>query len=167
MSKICQAMDIVQFAELYETSENNIHAQKSNGRIPTEAFVLNGKRAVAINARYFYRRWDFIRKVTNSNHDLYYLLVEYFPVQEIAETISKKYGGSHNSIAQYLNVDMFTKPDAKLKTTLPKNAWYIYKYYRAIERRLKRRGASIAKILDKRILKYEMADRMHKDLKAA
>ncbi len=153
MSKMCQAMDIVQFAELHETSKNNIHTQKSIGRIPDEAFVLKGKRALAINTRYFYRRWDFIRKVTNCNHDLYYLLVEYFPVQEIAETISKKYGGSHNSIAQYLNVDMFTKPEAKLKTILPKNAWYIYKYFRAIERRLKRRGASIEKILDKRMMK--------------
>ncbi len=141
-------MKISIFSEKYNISSDTLMSRRSQGTIAKSAFYKD--TVTHIKESYFTRRWEIIRRIQLDNQDLYYLITEHFSTLELCRAIQKRYGGSVGSYSGYFQKSLFEqKGDTKI--TIGVIAWRVYKYFRAINNRLKRRGASIEKILDKRM----------------
>ncbi len=144
-------INIEDFSSKYNVSRNAIWVKISNGSFPKEIMLNKG----IVNEAWFLRRWAFIRYVQETNQDLIYLLEEEFSLVEIAKTIAKKYNKGDTSIKEYLSHALFCTPgeNIKIATKVHSRAWSVFKYANLINNKLKRRGTSIEKMLDKRMKK--------------
>lgn len=141
-------MKISIFSEKYNISSDTLMSRRSQGTIPKSAFYKD--TVTHIKESYFTRRWEIIRRIQLDNQDLYYLITEHFSTLELCRAIQKRYGGSVGSYSVYFQKSLFSQ-EGDTRITIGVIAWRVYKYFRAINNRLKRRGASIEKILDKRM----------------
>jgi hypothetical protein len=136
----------VHFCEKYEINRNRLDVFVHNGRIPD---VHTTKKD--INEDYLLKIQDFKRKVQFRNQELYYLLSEHFKNIEISR-VCVNGGLTSESISDYLRYNVFMVEECNiLNTRISRTALACYRYWWKIERRLRRRGASIAKILDNRM----------------
>jgi len=148
-------MNIADFSRKYDITPNTISVQKSMGYISPSAFYTIGNTSILqVHESYFTRRWAFIKKVKYDNQALYYLLEEHFAVSHISKELVRMFGGSAGSYTEYFKKVLFSLDD-RSSTKVSKLAWRVWRYFKMIERRLKRRGATIDKILDKRTEEHE------------
>ncbi len=118
------------------------------GSLPKSIFIKKG----VVDYEFFTRRWSFKKYVQDSIQDMVYLLEEHFTITEIGRVIAAKYGGIASTYCEYMRYEVWSVPEyVKISTRVGSRAWVIFKYFREIERRLKRRGTNIAAILDKRM----------------
>ena len=137
------------FCEKYEINRNTLDVCVHTGVIPDKHITRK-----LINEEYILKIQNFKRKMQLKNQELYYLLMEYFNAVEIAKQCSIK-DITLDSMSDYLRDGLFRLDDSTLlNTRVSKRAIYAYRYWWKIERRLRRRGASISKILDMRMEKY-------------
>ena len=105
-----------------------------------------------INETYLIRVKEFKRKMQLRNQDLYYLICEHFSADELGKACHIGYV-ELNSLIKYFRDALFRIDNSTiLDIRISKRALIAYRYWWKIERRLRRRGASIAKILDKRMV---------------
>ena len=141
------------FCEKYKIQEATITVAKSTGILPSHIFRTVELDFMQIDEAWYIRRKEFRMKVRNRIHDLYYFLTEHFSLSDVAREVVKYRKGNVNysSIVMYFNQDLFMEaPETLHAIKLTPNMWAMYRYWWAIERRLRRRGASIAKVLDRR-----------------
>jgi len=143
---------VAQFCEAYDISYQSLLSMKCQNKYPEHIFSKSGQY-IYVDEAYFVRRWEFSIKVKLSNQDLYALLSLYFPIIEIARAIKSytKISSTEREISTHLREDTFMVGEGLNKTRISSIKWAIFRYWWAIERRLKRKGTSIAKILDRRI----------------
>jgi len=142
---------IADFCIKYGVSENIISVGLSTGRFPRSITYKPTKQATWIDERFFLKRIKFKIFVINSNHDLYYLLSEYFSDAAIGKVVRESYGGSAQGWSTYFSKRLFCPSELKLDIRVSKTDWRFFKYWWVIERRLRRRGTNITKILDRRM----------------
>jgi hypothetical protein len=140
------------FCYKYDISYQSMMSMRSQNKYPEYIFHKVG-RHLYVDESYFLKRWEFIRKVNLRNQDLYHLLAEHFSEAEMARAIKEytKVKSALTSISAHLREDTFMLGDGTNQTIISPIKWAVYRYASAIERRLKRRGASIEKILDRRM----------------
>ena len=145
-------MNVQQFSEKYNLHHNTLMVRKSGGYISSDAFYKSPKHAVMqVNEKWFIKRWELIKRVQLDNQELYYLITEYFSTMTLCREIKNLYGGSVGSYSEYFARDLFSQSsDNRIKVGIV--AWRVWRYFRTIERRLKRRGTSMTKMLDKRMM---------------
>ncbi len=144
-------MNIQEFAQRYGVSGSSIMSNRATGYLPDAAFyTLNRNSILQVKEEYFIRRWDLIERVKYDNQELFYLITEHISADELSRTIQKLYGGNAHSIGMYFCRGLFSLNDENVMK-VGNIAWKVWRYFRAVERRLKRRGTSMSKILDKRM----------------
>lgn len=148
MSKYPDSVSLREFAEQHGTNINNIHAQKSNGRIPKDAFVIENGRAKGIRPQYFYKRWEFHEIMNQNNQNLYFLLTAYFSVRVISRMIERVSGGEFKTIKQYLNNGLFHRRQNVITTVAKAGEWTVYKYFRKLSKRMEAEGFYIDNEID-------------------
>ena len=147
-------MTIRAFAEKYNMSRDSIMSLRCTGYLPQRIFSIpKGEKITHIDESYYTRRWNFKKMVKYDNQELYYLITEHFSTKELSTEIYKSYGGSLCSYNMYFGTTLFSLVEqTTLKVTMLE--WRVWRYFRSIERRLKRRGTSMKDILDNR-MNYE------------
>jgi len=104
-----------------------------------------------INETYLLKVREFKRKMQLRNQDLYYLICEHFSTYQLAKACHIGYV-ELDSLIRYFRDTLFRIDNTTiLDIRISKRALVAYRYWWKIERRLRRRGASIAKILDNRM----------------
>jgi len=144
---------IEDFTSKYGVGKGALWVKISQDKLPREVMIGKG----IVNHSWFLRRWQFQNYVKEANQSLVYLLEENFSLSEIAKTITSRYGGNTDSIREFMDKGLFALQgeDIKIATKVHKNSWLVFKYFKAVERRLKRKGTSIEKILTQRTEEYE------------
>ncbi len=138
------------FKNKYSLKENSLNVFRTTNKEHAIAFRKKGK-INQVDEFYFLRRHTFKRKVHFCAQDVYYLVSEHFSDADIARFLSKTFGGTYESYRTYFNSYLFSiNTDTILSIQVSKTHLKLFKFWWQIERRIKRRGASIAKILDKR-----------------
>ena len=123
---------------------------KKTNKKASKAFSGKYKSSL-VDENYFLRINSFKLKIKFYAQDLYFLLSEHFTDSEIAREMARQFGGSYEKYIQYINNTLFSSCDQTiLATKIPLGDLRMYRYWWKIERRLKRRGATICKMLDKR-----------------
>lgn len=136
--------------ENYGINSDSLAAMKSNKIHPEWVFKRDGKIAY-VDINYFKKRVAFRDKIQKKAQDLCLLLEEHFSTLEMARVIERHSDVSKSTIAQYFNDDLFRTNESLTNVGISKVIFAMYRYWWKVERRLKRRGASIEKILDKRM----------------
>ena len=139
-----------EFENKYNLIENSLNVFKATKK--QHAIAFRGKRKSSqVDEYYFLRRHLFKQKVHFCAQDVYYLVSEHFSDADIARFLQNTFGGTYDGFRSYLNLSLFnSNTDTILAICPSKNHLKLFKYWWQIERRLRRRGASISKILDKR-----------------
>lgn len=132
------------FQELFDVSCSMLNAAVHNGAVPKKHITRN-----YINESYFVTKLEKIRRMKMANQDLYYLISQHFTNRELVEVV---FGKQISSAEVYISNDLFMYDDRSIiDLRFPKNGVKLYRYWWKIERRLRRKGASISKILDNRM----------------
>ncbi len=149
-------MRIRDFADKYGISADTLMSRKCMGDLPNSIFYypLNSK-VMYIDESFFTRRWEFKNRVKYNNQDMFYLLTEYFSISELSKCISNMYGGNELSLNMYFSRSLFAY-DHRNTITITMLEYRAWKYFKQIERRLKRRGTSIEQMLDIRMNKVNV-----------
>ena len=149
-------MRIRDFAEKYGISAETLMSRKCMGDLPSNIFYypLNSK-VMYVDESFFTRRWAFKNRVKYNNQDMFYLLTEYFSISELSKCISNMYGGNELSLNMYFSRSLFAY-DHRNTITITMLEYRAWKYFKQIERRLKRRGTSIEQMLDIRMNKVNV-----------
>ena len=145
------------FCQNHNLSKESVETNKSTGRFPKEIFKKEKGALTLIDENWYIRRKEFALKAKMATHDLYYLLEEHFNSSDIAKEICRQIGKDidYRSLVVYFKQGMFYgDTDTITDINLSRNRVAMYRYWWKIERRLRRRGTSIEKILDKRAIKY-------------
>ncbi len=143
------------FCEKYKLSTGSIYVSVSNGVIPKSVFFRPFNSAYDhINESYFVRRKEFRRKVNLYNQDVYYYLIDFFSVQDIANVLFKLYGTPTTATRPLINERLFAVDRSSiLSARVTMTEWALFKYGRLLERELSQRAGkkvTISKILDRR-----------------
>jgi hypothetical protein len=148
-------LSVNDFSELYGCTPELVRATHKRGN-HNRAFKKKGK-TLYVDKTYFDRRLKFRKAVTDFGQDVCYLLEEHFSLSEISRTLLSNNGERRteakiNSMSMYLSGDLFAREESSVFVTdIPKRLEMLAKYGWKIERRLRRRGTSISKILDRRM----------------
>ncbi len=138
------------FEHKYDLKEDSLHAFRAMNKKHTIAFRKKGK-SNQVDEVYFLRRHEFKKKVQLRAQDVYYLISEHFSDADIARFLSETFGGTYSSYQVYLSSNLFSASIGTiLSIEVPKRNLKLFRFWWQIERRIRRRGASIAKILDRR-----------------
>lgn len=138
------------FENKYDLKEDSLHAFRAVTKKHKIAFRKKGK-INQVDECYFLRRYEFKKKVHFCAQDVYYLISEHFSDADIASFLSKTFGGTQGSYQAYFNSNLFSASIGTiLSIEVPKRNFKLFRLWWQIERRIRRRGASIAKILDRR-----------------
>lgn len=137
--------------EQYGLSKNVLKVLK--GTKPELAHIFKGAYPVCVDINFFIRRHEFKTTMCLKAQELVYFLEEYFSRTEIGKTIADLYGGPYIPIVRSMEKDIWLLDAFTTDTRVSGVIYKIYRYWWAIERRLRRQGTSISKILDNRMLK--------------
>ncbi len=138
------------FENKYNLKENSLNVFRTTNKKHAIAFRKKGKTSQA-DEFYFLRRYEFKKRVQFCAQDVYYLVSEHFSDADIARFLSKTFGGTHESYQTYFSFNLFSRStDTILSIQIPQTHLKLFKFWWQIERRIRRRGASISKILDRR-----------------
>lgn len=142
-------MKMDMFTEKYNVGRGAVWVRLSQGKLPREVMLSMG----VVNEAWFKRRWSFMNFVKESNQALVYFLEEEFTLSEIARTIATRYGGNPTSLREYMDKGLFALQgeEVKIATKVHGNSWMVFKYFRQVNNKLKRRGSSIDDILNIRM----------------
>jgi hypothetical protein len=142
-------------SEKYNLNLASIKTLKHRGSLSPDAFHRS-RGSIYAKEEYFVRRINFFYECIELSQKVTYLLEEHFSQSEIAREILR-----HNNIeithaktvsmSAMLREGLFTRYFGVELLKVNKLIWYTARYAWAIERRLKRRGTSIDKILDRRM----------------
>lgn len=138
------------FEHKYDLGENSLNGFRARNKKHAMAFRTKGKIS-QVDEFYFLRRYEFKKKVHFRAQDVYYLISEHFSDADIARFLSETFGGAQSGYQSYLGSNLFIENTGTiLSIQISENHLKLFKFWWQIERRIKRRGASITKILDKR-----------------
>ena len=137
--------------EQYGLSKNALKVLKSTK--PELAHIFKGAYPVYVDINFFIRRHEFKTTMCLRAQELAYLLEGYFSQTEIGKTIANLYGGYYKTIVSCMEKDIWLLDALTTDTRVSGVIYKIYRYWWAIERRFRRQGTSISKILDNRMLK--------------
>lgn len=137
--------------EQYGFSTNALNVMKSVK--PELAHIFKGTKPACVDINYFIRRYEFKIAMCLKAQELVYFLEEYFSLTEIGKAIANLYGGNNLSIVRAMEKDIWLPVEFTTYTRGSEVIYKIYRYWWAIERRLRRRGTSISEILDNRMSK--------------
>ncbi len=151
MKKKHNWMLIEDFCDKYGVTTDAVFVKRYNRDIPNEAFQKVSRNRLLIDEEWFIRRWQFKEKMFLANQDLYFFFTEHFSDAQFAHMLKRKYGTPVASMKDHFYKTLF-KPvnDTGIATGIGKFTFIIYKYYRAIDRELKKNGLSIELVLDRR-----------------
>jgi hypothetical protein len=147
-------LDIESFCEKYALSEGSIRVMKSSGRLPPSAFHKD-KKNIYVKEEYFLRKIKFYDDLKELAQNCYFLLEHHFCDSDIARTALMFNGvdaneSTINSMRSFLNNALFSNVTRGEKLNTSRLTWYMARYAWSIERRLRRKGASIKKVIDNR-----------------
>ena len=144
-------MRIRDFADKHGMSADSIMSLRCIGTLPDRIFYKVPRDKIThIDESYFTKRWNFNQKVKFDNQALFYLITEHFSISELCRDIELRYGGVANSYSMYFSRTLFsTEQRSTIKLTMLE--YKVWKYFKQIDRRLKRRGTNMELILDKRM----------------
>ena len=142
-------------SEKYNLNLASIKTLKHNGSLSPDAFHKSRGNTYA-KEEYFARRINFFHKCVEISQCMVYLLEEHFIQSDISREILKHNNieVTHSNIVTMnglLRGGLFARYEGIVLLKVNKLIWYTARYAWAIERRLKRRGTSIDKILDRRM----------------
>jgi len=156
-------ISIEQFADKYDTLVTTIDSticQKPNG-ILKKSIVRGAKGIRYIEEDNIRRRLEFVKRVWNESHELYYLIAEHITDHNFYILLSKCLGGSRASWNMFLRQDLWALSAGNKSATNPivnKKIWKFYRFsrrlIRELDRRYDKRVADIYKRLPNRD-KYE------------
>ena len=143
------ALSMDDFTSKYNIGRGAIWVRISQDKLPREVMLSMG----VVNEAWFLRRWQFMNYVKESNQSLVYFLEEDFSLAEIARTIATRYGGNPTSLREFMDKGLFALQgeEVKIATKVHGNSWLVFKYFRQVNNKLKRRGSSIDDILNIRM----------------
>ena len=135
--------------EQYGFSKNTLNAIRRAK--PELAYIFKGTRPTYVDINFFIRRHKFKITMCLKAQELVYFLEEHFSRAEIGKTIANLYGGNYKTIVSYMEKDIWLLDTFTTDTRVSGVIYKIYRYWWAIERRLRRKGTSISKILENRM----------------
>ena len=141
-------MMVQDFLTKYELSNSYISVNKP--KLPKSIFTKVAGDREHIDEYWFIKRLRFKRKVTLANQDLYY----YLTLRISDSTLAKYLGSAELSIKgwrTYFSQNLFKRSELKLDIKLSRRDIVMAKLWWRLERRLRRKGLSIEKIIDRRI----------------
>ncbi len=151
MKKKHNWMIIEEFCNRYGVSTDAIFVKRYNKDVPEEAFKRISKGRLLVDEEWFKRRWKFKEKMFLANQDLYFFLEEHYSDHEISRKLHKRYGTPVRAMKEHFYKTLFrTKNESGIATGISKFTFIIYKYYRVLDRELRKSGLSIEQVLDKR-----------------
>jgi len=141
-------------SDKYGLNFSSVRTMKHTGKIRSYAFHKDGKNIYA-REEYFARRINFFHECLEISQKMVYLLEEHFSQSEIAREILRynNVEPTHSKIVSMtlvLGERLFRRYEGAELLIVNKLIWYAARYSWAIERRLKRGGASMEKVLDRR-----------------
>jgi hypothetical protein len=147
-------LKIEDFCEKYEMNHSTLRTMRSERKIPPSAFVKDTK-TLYVQEEFFVRRINFFKKCAAIAQSCCFLLEDHFSSSEISREILKHNNVSPtkpktNSMNDFLRHGLFNTYTGIETIRTNKLLWQTARYAWAIERRLKKRGASIQKVLDNR-----------------
>lgn len=146
-------MKVIDFANKYKLSRDGLYVSINDGRLPMAYKTHNGWE---LPEEYFIRRRNFKVDLINYNHDMYYLLTEYFSQSEVARAFKPD---MESATVSWFSKGMFT-PDEKtiLNYRIYSYHWEFFRFARRVHRALNRRTGvklDIGYLLDKIGERYE------------
>ena len=148
-------MLIADFAEKYDVTKENIWCCKSLGVLPAHIFTKVSKSSKHIDENYFVKRIEYRKKVQMFNHDIYYLLREYYSECQIIEAVATYYNGASGGITGYVTNSMWACHTRSVITnSVSAREIVFYKFGKRLIRRLNKMTGhkiDVAEILDRRM----------------
>lgn len=143
------------FNERYELCDSAVYNAITAGVPKSVLSKVEAKGSLTVDEQFFIRRVDFKNKVVEFCQDYYYYLTEFFPASNIAKECVKYTGCSTvSSMSVFMHEDLFkTKDSGILNYKIWMQLWNLFRYFRAIDRVLKRRNRNfnVSNILDRRM----------------
>ena len=132
-------LSLKMFCENYEVGYNNLISRKSTGLLP-EFLFNNNQGVIYIDEKKLAKRHKFRNMVQKYCQNFYYVLSEHLNDKDIAKLICYNNQLDEASIYSFINEHLFKEVKYsyvcyKVNTRL----WILFKVFRGIERRLKRK----------------------------
>ena len=146
------------FCDNNNVSINNFYVQKSNGSLPDNCIVRDGK-AVYVNEKVIIRYKNFQKMVRNFNQDMLYYLTDDISESELARQAAKQYGGTYHTYMSHFGRGMFYLAEKSIiNTQVNKMDWKLFKFFRSILYRMSKVDGyrtDVSAVLDYKTEEYE------------